>query len=584
MGARRLDRPLGPGAVVRRPVTLRWDGREIDAREGEPLAVSLLANDVATISRSFRFHRPRGLMCATGSCGWCECEVDGLPSVRSCRVPAREGLVARSEHARPSAAFDLLGVLDRANRLVTPGFYHHRFLRPARFRKAYLDVIRWFGGRGRVHPGPRPPREWGEGREGGDEHVLAADVAVVGGGPAGLTAALAALGAGARVIVVEAEPEAGGTARWSTTDGGPGGSGSRALVAEAIDRLGADLLVGATAVARDDDILRIVGPTGPVAVRAPIVIGATGSYERPPFVPGGDRPGVIGSRAVEMLLCRWAVLPGERAALVGDDASTAGAARLLEAAGATIAARIPDEALTRIDGRDRVRRVRWIDGGRQRSTAVDLVVVGRRVPSLELPTLAGARLTWRTGALAPDLDDAGRTSVAWLYVVGSATGLGRDADRSPRQAEATGRSAAEAARPGVAAFAPGTLRGVTPVSAAPASVTAEPGGNAAAPDEDAHVCFCEDVRVHDIRRERAAGYDDPESLKRRTGALTGPCQGKYCLDRFLGLCGVGPGAPGGEAPGGEASARSSGSFLLPTTRPPLRPIRLAELAGPKDRA
>ena len=81
--------------------------------EGEPLAVALLAAGRPILSRSFRFHRPRGLMCDTGQCGWCECEVDGRPSVRSCQVPVRDGLVARSEHAWPSADRDLFGLLGR---------------------------------------------------------------------------------------------------------------------------------------------------------------------------------------------------------------------------------------------------------------------------------------------------------------------------------------------------------------------------------------------------------------------------------------------------------------------------------------
>lgn len=345
MGARRLERPLHPDAVVGRSVRAHWDGREIDAREGEPLAVSLLANGETTISRSFRFHRPRGLMCSTGSCGWCECEVDGLPSVRSCRVPVREGLAARGEHAWPSVGRDFLGILDVGNRLVTPGFYHHRFLRPARFRKAYLDVIRAFGGRGRMRPGSRPTRTGI-----GLERAIEADVVVVGAGRTGLTAALAATATGARVVLVEADDEAGGSARWATGPSGPGPE-AVALAEGASARLGDGLLLDLTAVARDGDVLHVVGSAGLVAVRAPVVIAATGSHERPPLVPGGERPGVMGARTVERLLERWGVLPGERAALVGDDATTAAAGRLLERAGATVAARIPEGSLTRIDGR-----------------------------------------------------------------------------------------------------------------------------------------------------------------------------------------------------------------------------------------
>jgi bacterioferritin-associated ferredoxin len=75
------------------------------------------------------------------------------------------------------------------------------------------------------------------------------------------------------------------------------------------------------------------------------------------------------------------------------------------------------------------------------------------------------------------------------------------------------------------------------------------------------VCFCEDVRAWEIRAEQAAGYTDPELIKRRTGALTGPCQGKSCIQAFASLC-------------GDRSAAG-----LPTARPPLRPVRLGDLAG-----
>ena len=154
MPARRL--PRGDGATARRVVRFTFDGHGYEGVEGEPLAASLLAADRLTLSRSFRFHRPRGLMCSTGQCGWCECEVDGVPSVRSCRVRVHDGLVARGEHAWPSVERDLLSLVGLASRWIPPTFYHHRFLRPRRLRKRYLDVLRWFGGRGRL--GVRPGR------------------------------------------------------------------------------------------------------------------------------------------------------------------------------------------------------------------------------------------------------------------------------------------------------------------------------------------------------------------------------------------------------------------------------------------
>ena len=565
MAARRLERPLHPEAGVGRPVTVRWDGRAIEAHEGEPLAVSLLAAGETAISRSFRFHRPRGLMCATGSCGWCECEVDGLPSVRSCRVPARQGLEARGEHAWPSVGGDLLGVLDRANRLVTPGFYHHRFLRPARFRKAYLDVIRAFGGRGRMRPGSRPARSGA-----GVETLVEADVVVVGAGRSGLTAALAATAAGARVVVVETQGEPGGSRCWATAPDGTGAT-ARALAAEASSRLGEGLMLGWSAVAREGDLLHLVGAGGLATVRTPVVIAATGTHERPPLVPGGERPGVMGARTVERLIERWGVLPGERAALVGDDASTAAAGLLLERVGATIVVRIPEASLACIDGRAHAERVHWTERGERRSAGVDLVVVGARVPGLELPTLAGARLTWRGPALVPVVDGSGRTSVPWLFIVGSAAGLASDDAATRLASMAAGSAAATAARTGTVGIAETAGVGGGPVAVAVTGgdgpVTSS-GRGGARPPLDAHVCYCEDVRVRDVVRERRAGYVEAETLKRRTGALTGPCQGKYCMDRFLALCGPTPEA----GPG----------FVLPTARPPMRPVRLADLAGQGD--
>ena len=139
MAARRL--PPAPDSAQNPPgrrVRFRFDGRSYEGIEGEPLAVAMLAADRLILSRSFRFHRPRGLMCDTGQCGWCECEVDGRPSVRSCQVPLREGLEAWSEHAWPTVDRDVFGWLDVVSRWVPPTFYHHRFLRPRQNARSHL--------------------------------------------------------------------------------------------------------------------------------------------------------------------------------------------------------------------------------------------------------------------------------------------------------------------------------------------------------------------------------------------------------------------------------------------------------------
>ncbi|MFL5674620.1 MAG: 2Fe-2S iron-sulfur cluster-binding protein [Chloroflexota bacterium] len=479
MTARRI------GDAAGRVVRFTFDGRSYEGFEGEPLAVALMASDRVVLSRSFRFHRPRGLMCSTGQCGWCECEVDGVPSVRSCRVPVRDGLVARGEHAWPSVQHDLLAGVGVASRWIPPTFYHHRFIRPRRLRKRYLDVLRWFGGRGRLRIGEGPAPV------GRPTIQLETDVLVVGGGRSGVAAAAAAAEAGSSVVLIETERAVGNLS-------------------------GVRVLAGVTAVGWYAGMVAALGDDAAYEVTARSVIAATGSYERVPLVPGADRPGVISARAVAALIRDHRVLPGRRALLVGAGPDLAMVSSLLTDAGAQVHGPIPTLALISIRGGRRVTGAVFDARRRRRTLPVDLVVFGDRSPNLDLVLAAGAAVERVGDTLVPVLDDDGRTTIAGLSVVGSAVGW--------------------------------------TIAAAPA----------VPPEAEAHanamVCFCEDVRVHEIRAELAAGYVDPELVKRRTGALTGPCQGKQCLQAF---------------------ACVAATDAVPTSRPPLRPVRLGDLVPPR---
>lgn len=485
-------RRLGPvsGEETRPPfVTFTFDGRRFRAPEAEPLAVALLAADRLILSRSFRFHRPRGLMCDTGQCGWCECEIDGRPSVRSCRAPVRDGLVAQSEHAWPTADRDLLGWLDAGSRLIPPTFYHHRFLRPRLLRKRYLDVIRGFGGRGRLPVGRPSPARTRVARE------LEVDVLVVGGGASGVAAAEQAAGSGALVALVE-------------------GFASRARPRHP----GIRLLDGATAVGWYGGVVTAIDESTLWSIRAPSVIAATGTYERVPTVHGADRPGVMGARLVRRLITEHRVLPGERPLLVGDVSDLGDVREAFIVAGARPIGPVPTASLRRVLGRRRVTGAILDEGGRRRESA-DLMVFGDRSPNLDLVHAAGAAVERRDGTLVPVLDDTGRTTVPGLSVVGSATCVAarRGSWTAPRRAIA---------------------------------------------------CFCEDVHVDEIAAQVEAGYGDPELVKRRTGALTGPCQGKYCAQAFA--CAL--------------AAAGAPALQLPTARPPLRPIRLGDLVAADESA
>ncbi len=548
-----------PGPLV----SFTFDGREYQGVEGEPLAASLLAADRLILSRSFRFHRPRGLMCSTGDCGWCECEVDGRPSVRSCRVPVRAGLVARGEHALPSVERDLLSLVGLASRWIPPTFYHHRFLRPRALRKRYLDVLRWFGGRGRLRLGDRAPAS------GRPTRRIETDVLVVGGGRAGLLAALGAAEAGGRVVLLDA-----GVARVGERRGGDEAEAGE--LAQPAGAVGVQILSGTVAVGWYGGTVAAISDDAHLEIRAGSVVAASGSYDRVPLVPGNDRPGVMAARTIRWLIERHGILPGERALLVGDGDDLLRAGESLSRAGATCLGPVPTASLARILGRRRVTGAVVRDSEGDRRLSVELVVFADRTPNLDLVLAAGADVEMCDGSLVPVCDGSGLTSVASVFVAGSAAGRPVAGVGGREIARAAGRAAAGHAA-GQAGSAAGHPAGQPPATragrpTAPSSAAAATAGfgaadvaatAVAATAPAALVCFCEDVRAWEIRAEQAAGYDDPELIKRRTGALTGPCQGKYCLQSFACL----------------VHDPSDRIVAVPTARPPLRPIRLGDLVA-----
>jgi hypothetical protein len=197
-------------------------------------------------------------------------------------------------------------------------------------------------------------------------------------------------------------------------------------------------------------------------------------------------------------------------------------------------------------------------------------VFGDRTPNLDLVLAGGGGVGWIDGRLAPHTGPDGRTSVPGLFAAVDA--VSGDAETAADHARQAGRAAAAfAGEPSGAREQP---EGGGPIAtrATRATRTGDPArstteGEAPNPGSpNAVLCFCEDVRGWEIQAERAAGYQDPELVKRRTGALTGPCQGKYCLSAVT--CALRDGIVG---------AASAGDVLIPTGRPPFRPLRLGDL-------
>ena len=199
-----------PGEILDRTVSVEFefDGHEVRGFKGDTVASALSAAGAIKFSRSFKYHRPRGLLCCAGNCPNCLMNVDGEPNVRTCTRPIEPGMKVEHQNAWPSLGLDLLSVLDRFHWLMPVGFYYKALHRPKALWLLARNIIRRVGGLGRIDIAAQHEERYRH----RNEHV---DVAVVGGGPAGIAAALAAAKGGVSVAIIDDQPELGGHLRFT---------------------------------------------------------------------------------------------------------------------------------------------------------------------------------------------------------------------------------------------------------------------------------------------------------------------------------------------------------------------------------
>ena len=161
------------------PVSFTFDGKTIDGFEGDTIGSALYASGRRVFSRSFKYHRPRGLQCCSGHCANCQMTVDGIPNVRVCTTPVRAGAAVSGQNYVGSLERDLMQATDKLGGPFTPpGFYYKTFIRPRKLWPLYEKILRNAAGLGKLDPvGARTERVDGEYRH--------ADVLVLGGGPGG---------------------------------------------------------------------------------------------------------------------------------------------------------------------------------------------------------------------------------------------------------------------------------------------------------------------------------------------------------------------------------------------------------------
>ncbi|GJE42172.1 sarcosine oxidase subunit alpha family protein [Methylobacterium soli] len=319
----------------RRPLDFSFDGTRYAGFEGDTLASALLANGVRLVGRSFKYHRPRGILSAGSE------EPNALvelragarrePNTRATVAELYEGLEARSQNRWPSLRYDALAVNALAAPIFAAGFYYKTFMWPAAFwEKLYEPMIRRAAGLGRAADAPDPDTY--------DRAHAFCDVLVIGGGPAGLSAALAAGRSGARVILVDEDHRLGGRLLAERREIGSrsGADWARETVAELASLPEVTILSRTTlfgvydhgaygAVERVSDHLAVPAAHAPRQrlwrITARRAVLAAGAIERPHVFGGNDRPGVMLAGAVRTYLNRFGVLPGQRVAIFtsGDD-------------------------------------------------------------------------------------------------------------------------------------------------------------------------------------------------------------------------------------------------------------------------
>ncbi len=591
---------LAAGGLINRsiPIGFRFDGRSYTGFQGDTLASALLAANVRVFGRSFKYHRPRGVMTAGSE------EPNALvemrngprrePNSRATVLEIFEGLDARSQNCWPSVRFDLGAINTLLSPIVVAGFYYKTFMWPRfAWERIYEPAIRRAAGLGRASREADPDCY--------DKSYAFCDVLVIGAGPAGLSAALTAAKTGARVIVCDEDFVVGGRLNSEVGEiGGLRGSQwaqqaasdlasrpdttllQRTTVFGAYDAGGRGTSAGRTfgALERVSDHLALPPRHQPrqrlwkiVAKRTVI---AAGAIERPIVFGGNDRPGIMLASAVRTFLNRFAVVPGNRVAILTTcdngwrtafdlaavskppvaviDTRPNVAPALVRAASAAGIATYTGAQIVGTAGWKGVRGVTIRDRNAHRvHLQVDAVAVsGGWSPNLAISTHLGGRPLW-SEALSAFVPGEIPSDMS---VVGAARG-----DYTMAQALIDGSNAgADAARAlGFAANPRGDWR----VHDEPSAVGSYWGGGSRG---KAFVDFQNDVTQADLTISASEGFTSPEHLKRYTTLGMGTDQGKTSNVNAMAFLAA-------------ITGRSIPAVGTTTYRPPYTPTSIGAFAG-----
>ncbi|MEL6298767.1 MAG: sarcosine oxidase subunit alpha family protein [Pseudomonadota bacterium] len=575
---------IGGGLVDRgRTLGFTFNGRRFEGYEGDTLASALLANGQRLVGRSFKYHRPRGILTAGSEEPNALVELgDGThrePNTRATVTPLTDGLVAQSQNHVGPLSFDAMAVTDLAAPLIGAGFYYKTFMWPKGFwERVYEPLIRRAAGLGRLSTAPDPDSY--------DHGYLHCDLLVIGAGPAGLSAALAASRAGARVIIADEDRRFGGRLLAETyeVNGGSGAAWAAQTAAElaASDRV---TCLQRTTVygAFDHSVYGAVEVPARQDHRKPRQIHwriyanravlAAGAIERPIAFANNDRPGIMMAGAVRAYINRYGVAPGRCASVFTTSDDGWRTARDLAASGIEVAAIIDtrprdavqappvqgvraiyDAEVANTRGRLGLTTIRLTNGEEIYSDC--LAVSGGWNPSVHLTCHKRGKPEWRDdiAAFVPSAD-----APQGMTVAGAANGTFSLA------AALTSGHAAGAAAAQELGFGAG--------ADAAARADDEPTGvkphwyvGASAKQGRAWVDYQNDVTGKDIAQAHMEGFRSVEHAKRYTTLGMATDQGKTA--NLIGLALL-----------SEAAGQSIAETGTTIYRPPYTPVPIGAFAG-----
>ena len=581
------------GGLVDRETALRFefDGRSYSGHPGDTLASALLANGVRLVGRSFKYHRPRGILASGAE------EPNALvelrtgarrePNTRATQIELYDGLLARSQNRWPSLAFDVMGINAHVGPLFAAGFYYKTFMWPAAFwEKLYEPMIRRAAGLGRAAGIDDPDRY--------EKASCHCDVLVIGSGPAGLMAALAAGRAGARVVLVEQDFRLGGRLldERQEIDGRPAHEWLVQATAELESMADVRILRRTTlfgsydqkafvAVERVNDHLPVPAPhqarqrAWRIFARATVL--CAGAIERPVVFGNNDLPGVMLEGAARAYANRYAVRAGNRAVVFAGNDSAAATATDLAASGVSIVAIVdprPESSAAMqkaaakagatllaghavrraLGNRHGVQAVEIEGPGGARNLECDLVAMsGGWNPTVHIASHLGHKPAWnpQLGAfVAQSLPEGMQVAGAANGAFALAAALESGAACGNAAAEATGFASSRSAAPTTA---------TEPTAGTPLWRVRNAKGKA-------FVDFQHDVTADDVALAEREGYRSVELLKRYTTLGMATDQGKTANVTGLALM-------------AELTGREIEKVGTTTFRPPYTPVAIGALAG-----